>query len=84
MNDVFITQAPGHSDHINRMITLSAITLSIFQCIIFLQISGSWYLVEYITSMDGKPFPPHSPYLCPESKMIFSPGTNKMNISQVT
>ena len=54
-------------------------------CISFIQqIAGSWYLVEYITSMDGKPFPPHSPYLCPEAKMIFTPGPSRMNITQVS
>lgn len=37
------------------------------------QIEGDWNLVEYMTSFDGKPFPPHSPYLCPESKVVVSP-----------
>ena len=41
-------------------------------------------LNEYITSVDGKPFPPHAPYLCPESLMKFSQAKNgKFNISQV-
>ena len=48
------------------------------------QIAGDWTLVEYITSMDGKPFPPHSPYLCPESKIKFGPiKDGKFNTSQV-
>jgi hypothetical protein len=33
--------------------------------------------------MDGKPFPPHSPYLCPEAKMIVTPGPGRINITQV-
>ena len=42
-------------------------------------------MVEYMTSYDGKPFPPHSPYLCPEARMVFTPayGGVKMNVSQV-
>ena len=50
-----------------------------------LQIEGDWNLIEYYTSFDGKPFPPHSPYLCPESRMVFNPDVegSKMNISQV-
>ena len=48
-----------------------------------LQIEGDWNLIEYYTSFDGKPFPPHSPYLCPESRMVFNPEGSKMNISQV-
>lgn len=49
------------------------------------EISGDWYLNEYITSVDGKPFPPHSPYLCPESLMkISSVQDGKFNISQIS
>ena len=41
-------------------------------------------LNEYITSVDGKPFPPHAPYLCPESLMKFSAAKNgRFNVSQV-
>ena len=48
------------------------------------EIEGDWHLVEYIASFDGKPVPPHTPYLCPESKMVFTPGNgNAMNVSQV-
>ena len=49
-----------------------------------MQIEGDWNLIEYLTSFDGKPFPPHAPYLCPESKMVFEPKGKKMNISQVS
>ena len=50
-----------------------------------LQISGDWVLNEYITSVDGKPFPPHAPYLCPESLMKFSQAKNgKFNVSQAS
>ncbi len=48
-------------------------------------IEGDWHLIEYMASFDGKPFPPHTPYLCPESKVVFTPSRsgNKMNVSQV-
>eukprot|EP00095_Tigriopus_kingsejongensis_P010968 maker-scaffold270_size230592-snap-gene-0.10 protein:Tk10968 transcript:maker-scaffold270_size230592-snap-gene-0.10-mRNA-1 annotation:"hypothetical protein CAPTEDRAFT_218451" len=48
-------------------------------------IEGDWNLVEHMTSFDGKPFPPHSPYLCPESKMVWTPNFegNGMNTSQI-
>ena len=47
-------------------------------------IEGDWSLVEYHTSFGGKPFPPHSPYLCPESRVVITPdGAAKMNVSQV-
>merc|ERR1711962_89571 len=49
------------------------------------EISGDWVLNEYITSVDGKPFPPHAPYLCPESLMKFSAAKNgRFNVSQVS
>merc|ERR1711973_212595 len=49
------------------------------------EISGDWVLNEYITSVDGKPFPPHAPYLCPESLMKFSTAKNgRFNVSQVS
>ena len=42
-------------------------------------------MIEYITSVDGKPFPPHAPYLCPEQRMAVTIDSEKkrMNISQV-
>ena len=46
-------------------------------------IAGDWSLVEYHTSFGGKPFPPHSPYLCPESRIVITPQGKKMNVSQV-
>merc|ERR1719474_2258586 len=30
------------------------------------KISGTWYLVKYVNSHDGKPTGGHTPYLCPE------------------
>ena len=47
---------------------------------------GDWNLIEYITSVDGKPFPPHAPYLCPEQRMSFTIDAEKrrMNISQAS
>ena len=50
------------------------------------QIKGDWNLIEYITSVDGKPWPPHAPYLCPEQRMsvTIDAATKRMNISQVT
>lgn len=50
------------------------------------EIKGNWTLVEYITSVDGKPFPPHAPYLCPEARMVITPdgSNNKLNMSQVS
>ncbi|TRY80908.1 hypothetical protein TCAL_16791 [Tigriopus californicus] len=49
-------------------------------------LNGNWSLVEYIASFDGKPIPPHNPYLCPESRMVWSPNANMdgMNVSQVS
>lgn len=48
-------------------------------------IEGDWSLVEYHTSFGGKPFPPHSPYLCPESRVVITPdGAAKMNVSQLS
>ena len=40
-------------------------------------IAGDWSLVEYHTSFGGKPFPPHSPYLCQESRIVITPQGNK-------
>ncbi len=41
-----------------------------------------------MASFDGKPFPPHSPYLCPESKVVFGPARattkTRFNVSQVS
>ena len=46
-------------------------------------VEGDWSLVEYHTSFGGKPFPPHSPYLCPESRVVITTdGAAKMNVSQ--
>lgn len=51
----------------------------------YFQIEGDWNLIEYMSSFDGKPVPPHNPYLCPESRLVFEPSRDgqKMNISQV-
>jgi len=50
------------------------------------KIKGDWNLIEYITSVDGKPWPPHAPYLCPEQRMsvTIDSGKKKMNISQLS
>lgn len=48
-----------------------------------LKIAGDWNLIEYHTSFDGKPIPPHTPYLCPEARMSFEPRGSMVNISQV-
>ena len=56
-------------------------------CIIIpVKMKGDWNLIEYITSVDGKPFPPHAPYLCPEQRMSFTIDAEKrrMNISQAS
>ena len=57
----------------------------VFQKILIFKIKGDWNLIEYITSVDGKPWPPHAPYLCPEQRMsvTIDSGKKKMNISQV-
>ena len=50
----------------------------------FFKITGDWILHEYIASADGKPYPPHHPFLCPESMMKFSEVKDgKFNVSQV-
>ncbi len=49
--------------------------------IVPVQIEGDWNLIEYMASFDGKPFPPHSPFLCPESKIVFGPAGLGINIS---
>ena len=48
------------------------------------KIKGDWNLIEYITSVDGKPFPPHAPYLCPEQRMsvTIDAATKRMNIQE--
>jgi len=48
-------------------------------------ITGDWILHEYIASADGKPYPPHHPFLCPESMMKFSEVKDgKFNVSQIS
>jgi len=50
------------------------------------EISGTWYLQEYVNSHDGKPIGANTPYLCPEARMEFEParGGKSMNVSQIS
>jgi len=51
------------------------------------EIEGDWFLVEYVNSHDGKPVGAHTPYLCPEARMSFSPSPSnpaRMNVSQLS
>jgi len=48
------------------------------------KISGTWYLVKYVNSHDGKPTGGHTPYLCPEARMTFESEGKVLNISQLS
>jgi len=48
------------------------------------ELQGDWWLQEYINSHDGKPIGPNLPYLCPESRLSISPGSESMNASSIS